>query len=276
MSRTLLCLLLLLLSIAPAIAGNPFAGAAAAYLVKAPDTPGNPDWAQQADRRLPPASLTKVMTALIVLETTSPAAVVTIDRQAAAETGSRLKLQVGDSFLVRDLLAATLIRSANDAAHALAVHVAGSEAAFARKMTQRAAKLGLRNSHFVNASGLDHPQHYSSANDLARIAQEALKHPMFRDLVGTAQSAIKPLNRDQTYPLETSNKLLTKYEGMLGVKTGYTSKAGRCLIALAERDGQQVMLVLLNAPQRWESAAAMLDRAFAQKTSHLGPYPVNQ
>lgn len=271
MFRTLLCLLLLCLCATPAVAANPFPRAATAYLVKTPDNPPSPGWAQQADRRLPPASLTKVMTALLVLETTSPAGVVTVTQASAAETGSRLKLRVGDSFLVRDLLAATLIRSANDAAHALAVHVAGSEAAFAKKMNQRAAKLGLRNTQFVNAAGLDHPLHYSSANDLARIAQEALKHPLFRDLVGTAQSAIKPLNRDEIYPLETSNKLLTSYEGMLGVKTGYTSKAGRCLIALAERNGQQVLLVLLNAPQRWESAAAILDRAFAQNTSQVGP-----
>lgn len=276
MFRSLLCLLLLLLSVAPAIAGNPFPEAAIAYLVKTPDNPGNPDWAQQADRRLPPASLTKVMTALLVLETTSPAAVVTITQASAAETGSRLKLRAGDSFLVRDLLAAMLIRSANDAAHALGVHLAGSEAAFAKMMNQRAAKLGLHNTHFTNAAGHDHPQHYSTANDLARIAQEALKHPMFRDLVATAQYTVKPLNRDESYPMDNSNKLLTKYEGMLGVKTGYTSKAGRCLIALAERDGQKVLLVLLNAPQRWESAAAMLDRAFAQKTSQLSHQPAQQ
>lgn len=269
MLRTILCLLLLLLFAAPAVASNPFPQAATAYLVKAPDNSETPAWAKQADRRLPPASLTKVMTALLVLETTSPAAVVTVTKTSAEETGSRLKLREGDSFLVRDLLAAMLIRSANDAAHALGVHLAGSEAAFAKMMNQRAAKLGLRNTHFTNAAGHDHPQHYSSANDLASIAQEALKHQLFRDLVGTAQAAIKPLNRDETYSMENSNKLLTSYEGMLGVKTGYTSKAGRCLIALAEREGQQVLLVLLNAPQRWESAAAMLDRAFAQKTSHI-------
>lgn len=269
MVRTLFCLLLLFLPVAPAVAGNPFPEAAIAYLVKAPDNPASPGWAQQADRRLPPASLTKVLTALIVLESASPAAVVTITQASAEQTGSRLKLRTGDSFLVRDLLAAMLIRSANDAAHALGVHLAGNEAAFAKMMNQRVAKLGLRNTHFTNAAGHDHPQHYSTANDLARIAQEALKYPMFRELVATAQYTIKPLNRDESYPMENSNKLLTKYEGMLGVKTGYTSKAGRCLIALAERDGQQVLLVLLNAPQRWESAAAMLDRAFAQKTSQL-------
>lgn len=276
MFQTLLCLLLLLPFAAPAIAGNPFPGAATAYLVKTPDNPSDPGWAQQADRRLPPASLTKVMTALLVLETTSPAAVVTVTKASAAATGSRLKLREGDSFLVRDLLAATLIRSGNDAAHALGVHVAGSEAAFAKLMNQRVAELGLSNTHFTNAAGHNHPQHYSSANDLARIAQEALKHQLFRDLVGTAQSAIKPLNRDEIYSMENSNKLLTSYEGMLGVKTGYTSQAGRCLIALAERDGHQVLLVLLNAPQRWESAAAMLDRAFAQKTSQIGRIPANQ
>jgi D-alanyl-D-alanine carboxypeptidase (penicillin-binding protein 5/6) len=145
--------------------------------------------------------------------------------------------------------------------------VAGSEAAFAKLMNQRAAKLGLRNTHFTNAAGHDHPQHYSCASDLARMAREALKHQLFRDLVGTAQSAIKPLNRDESYSLENSNHLLTRYDGMLGVKTGYTGKAGRCLVALAERNGQQVLLVLLNAPRRWETAAAMLDRAFAQKSA---------
>ncbi len=269
MNRIFLCLLLLFVATS-ALAANPFPNAATAYLVQSPSGSALPGWSKQADKRLPPASLTKVMTALIVLETTSPAAVVTVSAAAAAETGSRLQLKEGDSFLVRDLLAAMLIRSANDAAHALAVHLAGSEAAFAKRMNQRVAKLGLRNTNFVNSAGHDHPQHYASANDLAVIAKAALKHQLFRDLVATGAYTIKALNRDIGYSMENSNKLLTKYEGMLGVKTGYTSKAGRCLIALAERDGQQVLLVLLNAPQRWESAATMLDRAFAKTTAQTG------
>lgn len=270
MNRILLCLLLLLFAATSAPAANPFPNAATAYLVQSPTGADLTGWSKQADKRLPPASLTKIMTALIVLETTSPAAVVTVTAAAAAETGSRLKLKAGDSFLVRDLLAALLIRSANDAAHALAVHVAGSEAAFAKQMNRRVAGLGLRNTHFVNAAGHDHPQHYSSANDLAVMAKAALKHRLFSDLVATDAFTVKALNRDVSYPIENSNRLLTKYEGMLGVKTGYTSKAGRCLIALAERDGRQVLLVLLNAPRRWESAATMLDRAFAETTAQTG------
>ncbi len=164
-----------------AIAGatDPFPQLAAAYLVQI----GEHDlWAGQADKRLPPASLTKVMTALIVLEDYRPEQVVTVGMSAAQATGSRLRLRTGDRFSVEALLTATLIVSANDACAALAESNAGSIEAFVAKMNERARMLGLANTHFSNPCGFDAPEHYSSANDLARLSHAAMAHAKFAAL----------------------------------------------------------------------------------------------
>ena len=250
---------------APA-AADPFAKSARAYLTR---VGGTTVWSHQADQKLPPASLTKVMTALLVLERANLGAVVTVKPTIVEETGTRLKLRPGDQLLVRDLLAAMLIESANDAARALAEHLSGTEARFVALMNQRAAQLGLKNTHYTNSAGHHDPKHYSTANDLAKLTEVALARPMFRELVSTASYEIGTLDGRRRFKLETSNKLLPKYAGMQGVKTGYTPQAGRCLIALAERDGVEVLIVLLRARDRWNLATKMLDTAF-QRYAHLG------
>jgi D-alanyl-D-alanine carboxypeptidase (penicillin-binding protein 5/6) len=261
MSRFVFLLLTaaLLLAAPLAHAADPFGNSARAYLAQ---VGGTTVWAHQADQKLPPASLTKIMTALLVLERANLNAIVTIKPTIAEETGTRLHLRPGDRLRVRDLLAAMLIESANDAARALAEHVGGNEARFAAMMNERAAQLGLRNTHFVNSSGHHDPEHYSTAHDLARLTEVALERPLFRELVSKARYEIRTVDGRRKFRLDTSNKLLQKYAGMQGVKTGYTPEAGRCLIALAERNGVEVLIVLLRARDRWNLATRMLDSAF--------------
>jgi D-alanyl-D-alanine carboxypeptidase (penicillin-binding protein 5/6) len=155
-----------------------------------------------------------------------------------------------------------LIESANDAARALAEHLGGTEARFAGIMNARVAQMGLKNTHFTNAAGHHAPDHYTTANDLVVMTEAALARPMFRELVSKVHYEIRTANGKRRFKLENSNKLLPKYDGMVGVKTGYTPEAGRCLIALAERDGVEVLIVLLRARDRWNLATRMLDTAF--------------
>jgi D-alanyl-D-alanine carboxypeptidase (penicillin-binding protein 5/6) len=209
------------------------------------------------------------MTALLVLERANLNATVTISPTVAAETGHRLRLRVGEKYRVRDLLAAMLIESANDAACALAEHIGGTEARFAGIMNERAAQMGLKSTHFTNSAGHHDPDHYTTANDLVVMTEAALARPMFRELVSKVRYEIRTVDGKRRFKLENSNKLLPKYEGMVGVKTGYTPEAGRCLIALAERDGVEVLIVLLRARDRWKLAERMLDTAF-QRFAFLG------
>lgn len=234
---------------------------AKAYLVKVDN---QVLWEGAAERRLPPASLTKMMTALLVVESYRPNDVVEVSAAAAAETGSHIGLRAGDRLLLADVLAATMIRSANDACHALADWHSGSEAAFVVRMNQRAEQLGLRDTHFQNACGHDHPDHYSSAHDLSVIAETALKNSAFAHVVTKPRLAIRSVDGRRTFRFKSTNALIGHVDGVMGVKTGYTEGAGPCLVALAERDNVRVMLVLLNAHNRWPNATTMIDNAFAQ------------
>jgi D-alanyl-D-alanine carboxypeptidase (penicillin-binding protein 5/6) len=221
-------------------------------------------WEGASETRLPPASLTKMMTALLVLESYRPDDVVEISPEAAAETGSRLGLRTGDRILLADLLAATLIRSANDACHALADWHSGSEAVFVARMNQRAEQLGLRDTHFENACGHDHPDHLTTARDLAVIAETAMNNPTFARIVTKDRMAFRSVDGRRTFRIKTTNHLIGTLDGIQGVKTGFTNGAGPCLVAMAERNGERVWLVLLNARNRWWNATAMIDSAFTQ------------
>jgi D-alanyl-D-alanine carboxypeptidase (penicillin-binding protein 5/6) len=210
------------------------------------------------------------MTALLVLERERLEDVAAVGRTAAAETGSRLGLAVGERMRVSDLLAAALIVSANDACHALADWHAGSERAFVEQMNRRAAQLGLRATRFANACGHDAAGHYSSAQDLAKLAEAALRHPAFAELVARPTHTLHTADGRRRFALTNSNALIGRFPGAVGVKSGYTRKAGKCVIALAERDGVRVLLVLLNAPNRWWDAHGMLERAFAAVAEQRG------
>ena len=234
---------------------------AKAYLVKIGD---EVIWEGSAEKRLPPASLTKMMTALLVVESYRPDDIVTVSAEAAAETGSRIGLMAGDRMLLADVLAATLIRSANDACHALADWHSGSEAVFVERMNQRAQQLGLHDTHFENACGHDNPEHYSSAHDLAVIAETAQKNPTFARIVTKPRLAVRSADGRRTFRFKSTNHLIGELDGVMGTKTGFTEGAGPCLVATAERNNVRVTLVLLNARNRWPSATAMIDNAFAQ------------
>ncbi|HJV64388.1 MAG TPA: D-alanyl-D-alanine carboxypeptidase family protein [Geomonas sp.] len=225
--------------------------------------------AKNPDLRVPPASLTKIMTALIVLERCHLDEVVTVSRSAARETGHRINLRQGQRFRVHDLLAAALISSANDASRALADHVAGNQKAFVARMNAKAAALQLHNTRFTNVCGHDDLALYTTAHDIAILAELALQNPTFSDLVSRPAMNITTTDGRRTFHLKNVNRLIGRYPGATGVKTGTTPNAGQCLVALAQRDDRRVLLVLMRSRNRWQAAPAMLDAAFAVRTSAM-------
>ena len=202
------------------------------------------------------------MTALLVAEKSEPESVVVVSREASLESGTKLGLEPGSKFRVRELLAATLIGSANDACHTLADHVSGNQPKFVELMNRRAQVLGLHDTHFSNACGHDADNHYSTAGDLAILAGTVLKIGMLADLASMSEVQITSQNGNYRYLLKNRNALIGRYPGALGLKTGYTPKAGKCLIAYARHRDRRVLLVALNASNRWWDAVDILDLAF--------------
>jgi D-alanyl-D-alanine carboxypeptidase (penicillin-binding protein 5/6) len=203
----------------------------------------------------PMASTTKIMTALLVLERANLADQVVVSPTALVGESS-MGLMAGEVLTVEDLLWGLLLSSGNDAAVALAEHVAGSEAAFVQLMNQRAAELGMTNTRFANPHGLDAPDHYSSAYDLWLVAQEALTYPLFRQMVAT--SAHTTAGRQ----LFNQNELLSSYPGADGVKTGTTVAAGQNLVGSVTQDGHREIAVILGSQDRYRDAAALFDHFF--------------
>lgn len=236
------------------LTGAPAIHASALYLVELKS--GRVLLEKDATRRLPPASLTKVMTALLAMEVASPEQVVHIDARALVHRSS-LRLHPGEHFLLRDLLTAMLVTSANDACEAVAWHVGGDAGRFVALMNERARTMGLKNTHFANACGFDAPDHYSTAADLALLTEQALRIPAISMMVRTVTRDIADVDGTRQIVLRSTNELLLDPD-VTGVKTGYTSKAGRCLIASMFKDGQQLLLVGLNVIDRWEQATRLL------------------
>lgn len=265
MGRAILCrvaaLALALVATVPVYASSAFHPDASAALVK---VQGRTVWAHEADEELPQASLTKIMTALLVLERYQPNAIVKISPEAARAHPSKIGLHAGDRLRLADLLAATLIHSANDACLALAEWHSGSEAKFVEHMNARARELGLHHTHFVNACGFDAEGHYSTARDVASLASIAMSNPTFKRLVNKPEMVIRTVDGRRRFAFHSTNALIGKYRGAMGVKTGFTFKAGPCLVAISERDNVRVMIVLLNARKRWPNAREMFNTAFAQ------------
>lgn len=236
---------------------NPFPRAADAYVVK---RDGRLIWASDADVRHAPASLTKMMTALLVLERGQLDETVVVSRAASREKGSRIGLRAGDQVRRRDLLAAAIIHSANDACHALADDVGPT---FIAKMNQRAQSLGMKNTQFVDPCGWDKPGHYSTATDLARLAEVVMQNAEYQHLARLRTTEIRTVDGRRRFYVRNTNHLIGRYSGTVAGKTGTTGAAGYCLVALAERDGVRVTVVLLNSPRRWSFAPRLMDRAFA-------------
>ncbi|TKB81954.1 MAG: D-alanyl-D-alanine carboxypeptidase [Nitrospira sp.] len=212
----------------------------------------------QAQRRVPPASLTKIMSALVILEHGQLHEPATVSRKAAAAHKTHLRLKTGQAFRLEDLVKAMLIMSANDACLAAVEHVAGSEEGFVELMNVKAQALGLTDTHYANACGFDAPDHYSTATDLAMLTEVAMRHPTFRTFVRSKLEVISAINANRSYLLRNTNHLLGRIPGVEGVKTGFTSKAGRCLVAKVSHDGKELLLVLLNSSRRWTTASTLL------------------
>ena len=220
-------------------------------------------YAYQPDERHLIASTTKIMTALVAIEKGNLDDMVTVSRQAARVEGSRIYLDEGERETLRDLLYALMLRSANDAAIAIAEHVGGSVEGFAQLMNEKARALGCQNTHFVNPHGLDHPDHYSSARDLAVIGAQAMKNPFFRQLVCSRKWEMPWPAKSSTRVLHNENKLLADEYGT-GIKTGYTVASGHCVVASARREQFEVIVVMLDAGMGfWRDVRALLDHAFA-------------
>lgn len=211
---------------------------------------------KNADEHMLIASTTKIMTAIVVLEHCDLDDLVEVDSRSAGIEGSSMYLKAGESYTVEDLLYGLLLVSGNDAASALALHVADSMEEFAELMNAKAAELGMTESSFKNAHGLDEEGHYSTARDMAKLAAYCMGNEDFARIAGTVSHTVG----EQT--LVNHNRLLREYDGCLGLKTGYTMAAGRTLVTCAERDGARYVCVTLNDPDDWDDHKALYDWAF--------------
>ena len=249
--KKLFCVLALLLVL-------PRAGAvsARAAVVIDADT-GETLFEQNADSRLPMASTTKIMTALVALGEGDLDRVYTVKPEYAAVEGSSMYLKAGETLSLQDTLYGLMLASGNDAAVAIAGECGGMTA-FVGKMNAKAAELGLTDTHFDNPNGLPSDTHYTTAHELAKITAAALKDPVFRQIVSTKSCTVSG------HALSNHNRLLSMYDGAIGVKTGFTRAAGRCLVSAAERNGRTIIAVTLNDPNDWNDHREMLDAGFAQ------------
>ncbi len=221
-------------------------------------------WSRKPDSRRAMASITKIMTAVVALESSSLTETVDVTPAALRVGESTSFLRQGDRLTMQDMLEALLVKSGNDAAEAIAIHVSGSSDAFVDKMNKKAAALGLSDTHFKNAHGLDAPGHQTSARDLAVLARYAMSKPAFKSIVGMKHVTIGKGSRKETLP--NTNVLINNYEGVTGIKTGYTSDAGYCVVGSAERNDISLYAVVLgtnNESSRFRDARELLDWGFA-------------
>lgn len=208
------------------------------------------------------ASLTKMMTCLLALENGNMTDTVHITNDVFICKDSRVRL--GEGYLLGDLLYEMMLQSDNDAAYAIAKHIAGDTLSFCDMMNEKAAYLGMTNTHFVNPNGMPAPDNFSTANDLIRLARYAMRDSMFAEIVGTTEKSV-PLIDGRHMDCRNTNALLFSYEGCFGIKTGYTRQAGNCLASAATRDGTTLYLVLLHSRSmrsRFTESAILLDYGF--------------
>jgi len=285
----LLCLMLAALSIlrgftasaaefTPATTADFDVPCAAAILVD--EDSGTVLYEKNADARRPIASITKVMTLLLTFEALEAGKIslddfVPVSEHAYHMGGSQIWLEPGEEMTLNDMLKAICISSANDAAVAVAEYIGGSEPAFAEMMNARAAELGMTNTHFVNACGLDEPEHLSTAHDVAVMSREMLlHHTEVRDYCSIWMDTL----RGGATQLVNTNKLLKSYSGITGLKTGTTGKAGVCISASAERDGLRLIAVVLGAAsgkERFQAASTLLDYGFSHFESAAAELPAD-
>ncbi|MDL2217256.1 D-alanyl-D-alanine carboxypeptidase [Christensenellaceae bacterium OttesenSCG-928-M15] len=217
-------------------------------------------FAQNAHEKLPMASTTKVMTALLAIENLPLDKVITVPKEAYGAEGSSMYLNLGEKMTLNDLLYGLMLTSGNDAAITIAVAVGGSVEGFANMMNKKAKEIGALNTNFVTPNGLHDDNHYTTAYDLALICRAAMEREEFKAIVSAQYH--KTTSGDQERTLKNKNKLLWQYEGANGIKTGYTKAAGKCLTFSAQRGGNTVIGVVLNSPDMWICAKNMMDYGF--------------
>ncbi|HCC69137.1 MAG TPA: D-alanyl-D-alanine carboxypeptidase [Nitrospiraceae bacterium] len=221
-------------------------------------------FAKNPDLRFAPASTVKVMTAIIVVERADLDKSVTISSRAASQSGSSLHLKNGSKIRIEDLLYASLMRSANDAAVALAEAVAGSEREFVKLMNQKAIQIGATNTRYINATGLPGKGQYTTARDLSRIMRYAIRNPVIKEILSTKARKINT-GRGRNIFIRNSNKLLWKKDHMIGGKTGFTRKARHCFVGVAKKDDSKVITAVLGSSSRnklWSEARKLFERGF--------------
>lgn len=233
-----------------------FASASASAEIAMEQTTGKVLEESNADSKLPMASTTKIMTAIIIIEDCNLDDIITVPDEAVGVEGSSIFLKKDEKIDIRDLLYGLMMRSGNDSATALAIYHSGTVDDFVDKMNDKAREIGALSTNFKNPSGLPDKEHYTTARDLCNIARYAMSNEFFKEIVSSKSYSGKYRN------YTNKNKMLFNYEGANGVKTGYTVKAGRCLVSSAERNGMQVVSVVLNCPDMYERSENILDYCF--------------
>lgn len=218
---------------------------------------------QNKDVRLEMASTTKIMTALVVIENCDLSKEFAIPNEAVGVEGSSIYLKSGEIWTIRDLLYGLMLRSGNDAATALAIATSGDVEKFVELMNAKVKELGLENTNFENPHGLHSENHYTSAYDLAIISAVAMQNDTFKEIVGCKMYTVQANSSHPTYYFANKNKMLNLYDGANGIKTGFTKDSGRCLVTSAERNGMQLVCVVLNVYDHYNASALNFDKAFA-------------
>lgn len=262
-----ICVCFMMHSVVVFAEGNTDLGLNAKSAILMEETTGNILYESNPDERLPIASVTKVMTMLLIMEAVDSGKIslddmVTVSENAMSYGGSTMFLETGEQLTVNDMLKGIAVASANDGCVAMAEHLAGSESAFVDMMNEKAKKLGMENTHFMNTNGLDEDDHYSSARDVAIMSRELMKHETIFNYTSIWMDTL----RGGKFQLANTNKLIRFYDGANGLKTGSTSKALCCLSAAAKRNDMQLIAVVLGAPtsaERFASAKSLLDYGFA-------------
>ena len=262
-----ICVCFMMQSVAVFAEGNTDLGLNAKSAILMEEATGNILYESNPDERLPIASVTKVMTMLLIMEAVDSEKIslddmVTVSENAMSYGGSTMFLETGEQLTVNDMLKGIAVASANDGCVAMAEHLAGSESAFVDMMNEKAKELGMENTHFMNTNGLDEDDHYSSARDVAIMSRELMKHETIFNYTSIWMDTL----RGGKFQLANTNKLIRFYDGANGLKTGSTSKALCCLSAAAKRNDMQLIAVVLGAPtsaERFASAKSLLDYGFA-------------
>lgn len=269
-SVSLFCVFLCLTFLPIAVFGETSSvsvSAHAAILIEAES--GRVLYEKNADERRSMASTTKIMTALLAVESEQRNEVIEITRDMVQVEGSSMYLKEGDKVTLETLAYGLLLESGNDAANAIAITLGGSMEGFVELMNQRARALGLSNTHFATPSGLDAEDHYTTASDLAKLAAVAMKEPRFQEICSKSSATVEFVEPATKRTLYNHNRLLKEMEGCIGVKTGFTKKSGRCLVTCCEREGVRLIAVTLNAPNDWQDHKALMEYGFsmAQRTT---------